>query len=430
MLVSHRDNSNFTRAQWKKRIILPCWAVQVIVICALIGIFSYRLSHTLATWEEEDSKGTVPVVELVWEASNIGFSLISLVITLVAVARFIAEVLTPVPLLFGCILNVVLSIVVLALDVVVYTQRSDSNYSLIGLGLDAVLIVFSVIPLFYAIRIYRHLLTYDDYHLPYNHKGYGFAGAEEGVDEASSMYTMDQMPPTPYDPTDVSFGNTTTITAAPLESRSRANSLSQVGRRISQTFNLSTSPQPSPPIPPPAVDQRRTSYDHKRDTQFEDYLARRQSTHSSGHVRNSFDSSNVSLHEDVRRAMGTEFGWPDTSSHPGSMKSQHAPMGRHASVEAFVSSPHQNGSPSLTVTVTTPPEEGSQQHGHSLIMVPESHEEEDHNEALAKSGKPPVGDSRGSSGSGSGRISPTNRIEQVAGLQDIALGDRKRRRDS
>lgn len=56
-----------------------------------------------------------------------------------SIARFIAEVLTPLPLLFGCILNLVLSSAVLALDIVIYVQRKDKNYSLIGLGLDAAL---------------------------------------------------------------------------------------------------------------------------------------------------------------------------------------------------------------------------------------------------------------------------------------------------
>jgi hypothetical protein len=71
--------------------------------------------------------------------ANIVFSLVSLVITLISVARFIAEVLTPLPLLFGCILNLVLSSAVLALDIVIYIQRPDKKYSIIGLGLDVAL---------------------------------------------------------------------------------------------------------------------------------------------------------------------------------------------------------------------------------------------------------------------------------------------------
>jgi len=74
-----------------------------------------------------------------WEVANIAFSLASLAVTFVSIARFIAEVLTPLPLLFGCILNLVLSAAVLALDIVVYVQRADKKYSIIGLGLDVAL---------------------------------------------------------------------------------------------------------------------------------------------------------------------------------------------------------------------------------------------------------------------------------------------------
>jgi hypothetical protein len=74
-----------------------------------------------------------------WEVANIAFSLTSLAVTLVSIARFIAEVLTPLPLLFGCILNLVLSAAVLALDIVVYIQRADKKYSIIGLSLDVAL---------------------------------------------------------------------------------------------------------------------------------------------------------------------------------------------------------------------------------------------------------------------------------------------------
>ena len=65
MLGSHRDNAHFTRAGWRKRVILPCWIIQILILLSVMGLFSYRLSHTVATWKEEDDKGTVPVVEFV-----------------------------------------------------------------------------------------------------------------------------------------------------------------------------------------------------------------------------------------------------------------------------------------------------------------------------------------------------------------------------
>lgn len=62
---THRDNAHFDRARWRKRIILPCWAIQMAALASLLGLFSYRLSHTVTTWKEEDQKGNVPVIEFV-----------------------------------------------------------------------------------------------------------------------------------------------------------------------------------------------------------------------------------------------------------------------------------------------------------------------------------------------------------------------------
>ncbi|KAI8951244.1 hypothetical protein F4801DRAFT_298794 [Xylaria longipes] len=449
MLGSHRDNAHFSRAGWRKRVMLPCWIIQILILLSVLGLFSYRLSRTVTTWEEEESKGAVPVVEFVWEAANIAFSLVSLVVTFISIARFIAEVLTPLSTLFGCILNLVLSSVVLALDVVIYVQRRDKQYSIIGLGLDAALIFFTIIPLIYAIIIYRRLLNYDDYHLPGNHKAFGFASPEEGIEDRSSLYLS---PPTAYDPTNPTLGITTTITSG--EAQTRGRSVSIGSHRISLSFsrNASVSPHPSPPLD--AEQERRTSYDHKRDTQFEDYLARRASQKSGLHRRDSYYEG-TSLQNDVKRALGDEFGFGDLPSpaepsktnargevvSSGAVPAGHASrprvssIGRQVSYEAIVGT---NGGP--TVTITTPPEEALQR-GHSLNSVPEAHEEEDHHHhhhhaserttrkrAASESQQALLGDS-GDSETRSGRRSPA-RIERVPGLEDVELENRKRRRDS
>ncbi|TGJ79674.1 hypothetical protein E0Z10_g9094, partial [Xylaria hypoxylon] len=226
-----------------------------------MGLFSYRLSHTVTNWEKEESKGDVPVVEFVEIHRRI-----------------------------------------LALDIVIYVQRRDKKYSLIGLGLDAALILFTIIPLIYAIIIYRRLLNYDDYHLPGNHKGFGFTNIEEAAEDRFSTHLA---PPSPYDPTNQTLGITTTVTGG--EPQQRGRSVSIGSRRISLSFsrNASVSPHPSPP-----VDERRASYDHKRDTQFEAYVARRASHRSSLGARD----SGMSLQDDVKRALGDEFGFGDLPS--------------------------------------------------------------------------------------------------------------------
>ncbi|KAI1296955.1 hypothetical protein F5Y03DRAFT_291584 [Xylaria venustula] len=422
MLGSHRDNAHFQRSGWKKRVMLPSWLIQILILLSVMGLFSYRLSRTVNTWEEEDNKGNVPVVEFVWEVANITFSLVSLVVTFISIARFIAEVLTPVPLLFGCILNVVLSTVVLALDIVIYVERKDRNFSAIGLGLDAALIFFTIIPLIYAIIIYNRLLSYDDYHLPHNHKSFGFAGIEEGVDDRFSTHLS---PPSPYDPTNVPLGNTTLVTGP--EPQTRGRSVSIGSRRISLSFSrpASVSPHPSPAIE--ATQERRVSYDHKRDTQFEDYVARR--------------ASQRLLQDDVKRALGDEFGFTDMSPESttpnargetvsaGAVQAAHvsrprvASIGRQTSFEALVGG--------ISLTVTTPPEEDLPR-GHSLNSVPEAHEEEDHAASKSKVGtrKRAVSESKQallaeSDEEDGGRVSPS-RIERVEGLEDVELETRKR----
>lgn len=67
------------------------------------------------------------------------FSFISLLITFITIARFIAEVLTPLPLLFANIINLALAAAVLALDIVVYVRYTDRQYSLAGLAMDCAL---------------------------------------------------------------------------------------------------------------------------------------------------------------------------------------------------------------------------------------------------------------------------------------------------
>ncbi|CAJ2509447.1 Uu.00g144730.m01.CDS01 [Anthostomella pinea] len=484
MLGTHRDNAQFARARWRKTILLPCWIVQLGLLMSIMGLFIFRLSRTVRTWEKEKEKGNVPTVEFVWESVNIGFSLSSLIITLVSIARFIAEVLTPLPLLFMSIISLTLSSAVLALDIVVYVQYADREYSLIGLGMDCALMLFTIIPTIYSILIYRRLLTYDDYHLPGNAKPYGFANAN-AVDEDTTRYSSSYLqPPTPYDPTDFST-NTNAVT--------RPRSLS-AGRRISLNFSrsntTSTSPLPSPtptttPQPPnpnqtSTTSERRASYDHKRDTQFDEFRARRASANSS-----------TNLQADVQKALGTEFGWDTSNDYFPPQKPQQrqrdsiittksVPVSkaqtrargdsllRQASWEASLSLTGMGSrSPTPSIIVATPDDTASGaataastvmvQPGHSLRSVPETHEEEEDD------GHDEDGGDLGAAGSRYGRRSvpmPENevreallvrrnssrasspassrnagggggRLGRLEGLEDIELEGRlKRRRDS
>ncbi|KAI1385404.1 uncharacterized protein F4822DRAFT_343369 [Hypoxylon trugodes] len=417
MSYTHRDNAQFGRARWRKTLLLPCWIAQIVLLLGVMGLFSYRLSATTREWKAAEDKSQAPTVEFVWESINIGFSLISLIVTFVSIARFIAEVMTPLPLLFGNILNLVLSSAVLALDIVVYVQYSDRQYSLTGIAMDCALMFFTIIPTIYAVIIYRRLLSYDDYHLPGNVKPYGYSTADEPEDTAYRSSWL--QPPVPYDPTN------------PSATATRPRSLS-ASRRISLTLNSrAASPQPTPP--PEPVLERRASYDHKRDTQFDDYVRRR---------------SSVLSKDDVDRVLGVEFGWEDNQNQRESvisagMVSSAVPRPRsdslntrQVSLEASIS---RSGSSSTnttnstsTVTLETP---GNMVRAHSLNSVPEAHEEEDSNLSLGrtKGGEAREallgGDRISRSSSGASRTS-ARRIEPIEGLEEIELDIRKRRRES
>ena len=297
----------------------------------------------------------------------------------------------------------------------------------------------------YSIIIYRRLLNYDDYHLPYNHKAFGFAAIEEGPDD--HRFSTNLGPPSPYDPTNPGMGNTTTVTGG--EAQNRGRSVSIGSRRISLSFsgrNVSISPHPSPPLPsevPPAF-ERRASYDHKRDTQFEDYVARRTSQRLSG--------NSSTFQDDVKRALGDEFGFGESPSGSilsskgemlGTVPAGHASrprvasIGRQTSFEAIVG--RTNG---ISVTITTPPEE-TLQRGHSLNSVPEAEEEQHHHHESDSNGerngtksstggrKRAVSESQqallgGDDEGYEGRRSPP-RMERVEGLEDVELQTRKQK---
>lgn len=59
------DQVLYTRARWRKAVLIPLWTVQLAVLLGLMGIFAYRLAETLEHYEENDKRGAVPIVELV-----------------------------------------------------------------------------------------------------------------------------------------------------------------------------------------------------------------------------------------------------------------------------------------------------------------------------------------------------------------------------
>ncbi|KAK4042979.1 hypothetical protein C8A01DRAFT_32923 [Parachaetomium inaequale] len=170
------DQVLYARAGWRKVILVPLWTFQIAVLLCLMGIFAYRLAETFEHYEELDKMGEVPIVEVVWEATNVGFNLIALVLNIVEIARKATERLTPFTMVFTHVLKLTLAFAVLALDIVAYLQRMDGHYSTIGLSLDcgaANLITFT-----YSLITYRKQLKYEEYRLTANTKAQVYAGDE------------------------------------------------------------------------------------------------------------------------------------------------------------------------------------------------------------------------------------------------------------
>lgn len=71
-----------------------------------------------------------------WECTNVGFSLVALVLTIVEIAKYAGDALTPFLMLAMHVVKLTLALANLGLDVVVYLQRSEKEYSIVGLAID------------------------------------------------------------------------------------------------------------------------------------------------------------------------------------------------------------------------------------------------------------------------------------------------------
>ncbi|RYP08690.1 hypothetical protein DL765_008713 [Monosporascus sp. GIB2] len=381
-----------------------------------MALFSYRLSQTLSTWKSKVENGQVPMVEFIWEGANIGFSFVNFVLTLISIAKFVSEVLTPSGMLFSCILSTVLALAILALDILVYIRHSDKKFSLIGLVVDSFLLFFTIIPLIYSIIAYRRVLTYDLYYLPGNVKPFGYDAAAEDTAYPSMIEAAE-----PYDPTNPKQNIST-----------RQRSLSALSANTirlsfsSKRDSGSHSPQqPQQEQPVRSEIGRRPSYDHRRSTQFDEYVARRLS------------ESGMSLKSSVERALGGEFGWEDgRSSGP---RDSIVITGAVASLQARPRGNSLGRQPSFEVSisnVSTPTRELSVNSGatvpHSLVSVPEAHEEEETPVQAAQRRLAGAGETHEPL-LGSGPVSRNHsrsppdclRTGHVDGLEDVRLESRK-----
>lgn len=271
------------------------------------------------------------VVGLSWEVTNVGLSLVASICTFFEIYRYFAESLTPWTMLFTHVIKLTCAVAIMVLDIIVYTQRHDRHYSLIGLGIDAAFMyvadinlirhvtnhvysVTAIVLVVYVGIIYQRLSKYDIYTHPANVKPFGFNDDLER---------------------DTSYHGKIDSFRASLDTARLS------GIRVSLDVGRSRSPQAnsSTTTPEEAYDSeraRRTSstYSHQRDTLFDDYVARQESQRA---------TTERLLGEDLRRHSGAS---PDglqgsrSPAIPGRARSQSWTMPRNASYgnESFLGS--------------------------------------------------------------------------------------------
>ncbi|KAL2268399.1 hypothetical protein VTJ83DRAFT_3245 [Remersonia thermophila] len=159
------DQLLYSRAGWRKRVLVPLWTFQVAILLCLMCLFTYRLAETFDHYEEGKQRGRPPTVELVWEASNVACNAIALVLNCLEIARLATERLTPFFMVCTHVIKFTLALAVLSLDITAYTRGIDGIYPSLGMGLDMGLIVATLIVLVYSAWNYRRLLEYETYQL-------------------------------------------------------------------------------------------------------------------------------------------------------------------------------------------------------------------------------------------------------------------------
>ncbi|KAF4465777.1 hypothetical protein FALBO_7371 [Fusarium albosuccineum] len=238
---NHRSQAQFDRAKWRMTVLLPTWVLQLGLTTSMMGLFAWRLGDSVKANNDGNKHNDDPAIELVWEATNVVLWFVASLCTFVEVAKYYAEALTPWTMLFTHVIKLTCALATLILDIVVYVQKHDKHYSLVALGLDCVFIITSCVLVFYSVRRYRRLSQYDDYTHPVNVKPFGFND-------------------------DLERDNSYLGSARP-----------SIDKRFSSASSrLSISSSRAEPVELGKV-QRTPSvqYSHKRDTQFDEYVARR-----------------------------------------------------------------------------------------------------------------------------------------------------------
>ncbi|KAH8757332.1 hypothetical protein F5883DRAFT_160930 [Diaporthe sp. PMI_573] len=316
-MVHHRDQAKFDRAQWRLRFLVPSWLVQISLSIVLIGISAYLLANAIGVSDE--TNGTA----VAWESISIGVAAISILCTAFEIFRTFAEALTPKEMVVSNLIKLVGSIV----SMIMGGLMSDTDLSSWTTGTQVIhgLLIVPVLALgSYAAWIWKCLAQYDDYDHPGNVKPFGFKSdrKEKFLHSRNESDDWDVELRASWASREIALGNAVDITSpaptsgtAASEARPRGSSFVKVGGRLNFSLTndvnaaneqasrsransssallggITTVSETQPQSPPAEAAElvipkrpasyisvtgtgmdRRASYNHTRDTAFEEYV--------------------------------------------------------------------------------------------------------------------------------------------------------------
>ncbi|KAI3402064.1 hypothetical protein diail_4038 [Diaporthe ilicicola] len=237
-MALHRDQAKFDRAQWRLMLLVPSWMVQISLYLVLIGISAYLLAN--ATGVSDETKGTA----IAWESITIGFAAISIFCAAFEIFRTFAEALTPKEMVVSSLIKLAGIIV----SMIMGGLMSDTDLSTWVPGtqvIHGILLIPVLAPGSYAAWIWRCLAQYDDYDHPANVKPFGFKSDKKDkfLHSRNESDDWDVELRASWASREIALGNNVDITSpdptaasspepATAETRPRGSSFVKVGGRL------------------------------------------------------------------------------------------------------------------------------------------------------------------------------------------------------
>ncbi|KAG8157685.1 hypothetical protein KVR01_012347 [Diaporthe batatas] len=332
-MAHHRDQAKFDRAQWRLMALVPSWLVQISLYTVLIALSAYLLANAKGVSDEINGAAVA------WESISIGFAGVSILCTAFEILRTFAEALTPKEMVVSSLIKLV-GIIVSMIMGGLMSDTDLSSWATTTQAIHGVLIIPVLAMGSYAAWIWKCLAQYDDYDHPGNVKPFGFKSdrKEKLLHSHNESADWDVELRGSWASREVVLGNAVDITSpaptapsaesAASETRPRGSSFFKVGGRLnfsltndvdaanaqasrsranssSALLGGSTTVSESQPQSPPSESaepaipkrqlsyisvtgtglDRRASYNHTRDTSFDEYVKQHRAKQSQGSIR-------------------------------------------------------------------------------------------------------------------------------------------------